>query len=190
MEKLAEKRNFIEDHKGFSLVEFIVVMAIMAILLGASVTLIGNLHYANLESAVESLHAMLEKQRVTTMSKEDDWYLYIYRLTDGYYMMLTNEEYGASSEIANKENGTKICSGSIQITAGSSGTILGSNDMVRISYLRNGVFSDESKVFVSGNVPEDFFDAGNREGRIVFTGRGSHNVTLYKDTGKNFIDEP
>lgn len=187
--KMAKKRKFIEDHKGFSFVELIVVIAIVAVLTGVSATLFGNLQYANTQAAVESVHSMLEKQRITTMSKEGNWYLYIYKLTDGYFMMMSNQMYDTKSEVANIESGTKICGTGIRISAGSSGTALGDNDMIRISYSRNGIFSDDTKV-ITASGPADFFDAGTREARIVFTGRASHNVTLYKDTGKNFIDEP
>lgn len=189
MKRLATERKFIREHKGFSLVEIIVTIAIASVLVGGSAMLLGNLQYANTKAAVESVHTMLEKQRITTMTKEGDWYLYIFKLSDGYYMKLVDGKYDTSGSVAQKEGATKICNNSIQISTSSSGTPLGYNDFIRIAYSRNGVFSADTTLFVE-DAPNDLFAGSSREARILFEGSGSHNVTLYKDTGKNFVDEP
>ena len=60
----AEKLN----NKGFSLIEAIICMAIMAILSVSAVSLSGHIKYANTKKCVKQLNQNLETARMTSMA--------------------------------------------------------------------------------------------------------------------------
>lgn len=73
-----------KDNKGYSLVEIMVVIAIIAILLLVGITGLGFIGSANLNSCTEEIKTAVGKTRITTMGK-DEAILRIYQGSDGYY---------------------------------------------------------------------------------------------------------
>lgn len=173
------KKRLREDNRGFSLVELIVVMAIVAILVGATVSLFRQITFANTEKAAETISANLEKARVTAMSKSGNNYIYIYKLDDGYYMKSSSVLMDALDAAQLDKNGVKICNNNIKIyRGGASGTLVDGSEVIRIRYTKTGVFHAETNVF-SGS---------GTEGQIVVNGVGDHTISLIKTTGKNYVD--
>ncbi len=168
-----------EDNRGFSLVELIVVMAIVAILVGAVVSLFRQITFANTEKAAETISANLEKARVAAMSKSGNNYIYIYKLDDGYYMKSLSDNLDAFDGALLDESGVRICNNNIQIyRGGASGTLVDGSEIIRIRYTKTGVFHTETNVF-SGS---------GTEGQIFVDGVGDHTISLIKTTGKNYVD--
>ena len=62
------------NQKGVTLVEIILVIAIIGILAGKTVMVIGHLRYADTEKAVKTVDSSLDKLQVQTMSKADTPY--------------------------------------------------------------------------------------------------------------------
>lgn len=169
-----------KDNRGFSLVEMIVVIAIAAILAGASATMVRQISFANTEKTAETIATTLDRERIAAMSKAGNGYTYIYKLDDGYYMKTLHgvslDTYDASFL---DTSGIKICGNRVEIYKDStSGTKVEGSNIIRIHYTKTGVFSADTNVFSGTDV----------EGRIVVTGVGTRTLSLIKTTGKNYLE--
>ena len=96
------------NNKGFSLVEMIIVIAVIAILAGASVTFFGHVRYANTQKTVESIDSAIDKLQSNAMSKSNNSYLYIYKLSDGYYMKTVDTYYDTFATSVFDTNGKRV----------------------------------------------------------------------------------
>lgn len=63
------KKRKLLGQNGITLVEIIIVIAIIGILASTSVMMIGHLHYANTQKVVRTLDASLDALQVRTMSQ-------------------------------------------------------------------------------------------------------------------------
>ena len=171
------------DQRGFSLVEIIVVIAITAILVGSSVTMINYIRYANTQKAVEAVGDMLDRQRISSMSQQGTQYLYIYRLDDGYYMKaLYNTKLSSYNSGSLGSGGIKICSESIAIRwedfDGNQTELQKENQVIRVVFKRSGVLNtDPRENSYSTNVS-----------KIIFEGSSTYTITLIEETGKHIIE--
>lgn len=88
-----EKRKLYSGNDGFSLVELIIVVAIMAALLTTVMLSISMVFSANAKACANSIQRAVADCKVTTMGKSAAW-LIIYRDTDGvlYGQMHTMEQ--------------------------------------------------------------------------------------------------
>ena len=170
------------DHKGMSLVEIILVLAIMGIMTGVSATLIGHIYYANTKKAVEEIDATLSKQRVEAMSHKDTIYLYIYSLSDGYYMKQLSEELYAFDSSKMTSDGIKLCGGSTTVLR--DGTAVDDSHIIRIAYKRSGVFDTTDVSAVAGISGEKRTNVTT----ITVSGRGSFSISLTAETGKHYVN--
>ena len=86
------KKRKLLGQNGITLVEIIIVIAIIGILASTSVMMIGHLHYANTQKVVRTLDASLDALQVRTMSKAGSSYLYIYKLDRRGRIMLAQRD--------------------------------------------------------------------------------------------------
>lgn len=131
-----------DDHKGFSLVELIVVMGIVAILSSLAFNMVGYLKHANTEKTIQTISMALSKQQASSMSKVNRPYLYIYQVSDVYYIMSSTTNYSTFNTTAmTASNGTDIGSGFTIKAESSLGTldITGTN-FIKVCYKRDGSF--------------------------------------------------
>lgn len=168
-----------KDQRGFSLVELIVVIAIIGVLAGGTVTLISHIQYANTQRAVQAVSDMLNRTRITSMSRQGPQYLYIYRLDDGYYMKVCDSVLDAYDDSKLGSGGIKICSDSISISMNLSGgspvALQRRNQVIRVAYKRSGVLNTN---IASG---------GSNADQIIFNGNGTFTIQIYANTGKHAV---
>ena len=171
--------NKIKNNRGMSLVELLIVMAVIGILAGTSFSMAGHIRHANIKKTVEAIDTELDKQRVLAMSKKDVPYLYIYRLDDGYYMRELTAKIWNFSVSDFTSDGVKICGNDAEIYMEStSGTKVEGTVFIRIAYKRNGVF--DYKV-----------ESGNRRTnvtKIILRGNEEHVIELIAETGRHEVN--
>lgn len=171
---LRRVKNFIVDHKGFSLVEMIIVIAVMGILAGASLAMMGHIRYANTQKAAELISSELSKQQVRSMTKAkaEKPYVYVYALSDGYYMRTSTTNCSGFDSGVHNADGVKLCNFSTDIysVTDSGEDKLDGSEVIKIVYNRSGSFSTETNV--TG---------------IKIDGTGTFNIKLITETGKHVV---
>lgn len=163
------------NEAGVTLIEIIIVLAIIGILASASVLLIGHLHYADTERVINNIDTTMNELQIKNISKAEQSYLYIYHLSDGYYMRILSDDLSGFDSSKLNGDGTKLSNNTIEIygtdAGGSRVTIKGTANYIKVSYTKSGSF-DSSKT----NVKE-----------IAIEGTPQQTLTLVFDTGKHFI---
>lgn len=104
--KKYEMKKRIRDNRGFSLVELIVVIAILSVIAGVSVSMLGVVPKARVNSCAKKLVSQLEKTRTNSLSFKDAS-LYLYRDTDGIYADLVIDKGGTSPVTLTERIGDK-----------------------------------------------------------------------------------
>lgn len=82
--------RFHEDQKGFTLVELVIVTAIVAIMAALSLTMLARIKYANTEKMVTHVTDALSKLQILAMTKETPRYMHIYKVGDDYYVCVND----------------------------------------------------------------------------------------------------
>lgn len=82
--------NMREKDKGFSLIELIVVIAIMAVALGVGSYSLSAISLANAKECATEIKSTLEAARMETVRSASNPGVQIYRGTDGVYMQAGN----------------------------------------------------------------------------------------------------
>lgn len=163
------------NEAGVTLIEIIIVFAIIGILASASVLLIGHLHYADTERVINNIDTSMNELQIKNISKAEQSYLYIYHLSDGYYMRILSDDLSGFDSSKLNGDGTKLSNNTIEIygtdAGGSRVAIKGTANYIKVSYTKSGSF-DSSRT----NVKE-----------IAIEGTPQQTLTLVFDTGKHFI---
>ena len=160
----SNKKN---NNRGFSLVELIVVVAIGAILIGASILSIASISGTAAKQCARNIESILNKTRVTTMGK-DTAAIELYKDgSDGaYYYEVTVTNGKGETTAETKKIGR-------------------SNLEIRYST----TFNNASKLDVSNPIKIEFDRSSGAEktdiGKIwVKHGSTEKTITIYKETGK------
>ena len=104
--------KFRDNQKGFTLVELVIVTAIVSIMASLSLTMLGRIKYANTEKTVNYVYDALKKLQITAMSKEEHSYLHIYKEGKNYYYVTSSSPDYSSTSMGT--NGTSL-GGNIKI---------------------------------------------------------------------------
>lgn len=158
--------------KGMTLVEIILVIAIIGILAGSAVLMIGHIRYADTQKTVKTIDSALDKLQIQTMSKTGNRYLYIYHLSNGNYMKVLTDNLASFDATKLDSNGTKLSNDSVSIYMDSlSGTKVDGSDFIKVAYTK-----------------ELTFDTGNTNvNAILVNGGSTYKLQLYNETGKHMV---
>lgn len=192
-----EKQRNLEA--GFTLVEMIVVIAIMAILAGVAAGSLSLITAGNAKKCSARFNGALNEAQVQTMSLKDPSYLYLYRESSGKVMVATsNEKCDSRSDFDTKaanmktrEVGDKAITVKFTFAADGVSTTsdvektLGDDQMLRIVYRKdNGAYDvAESGQFGSGGRLGNLFIK-----EVKFSGKGRYKVKMVEETGKHFVE--
>ena len=172
--------RFRDDQKGFTLIELVIVAAVVTIMASLSLTMLGRIKYANTEKMVNYVYDALKKLQITAMSKSEANYLHIYKEGDTYYYITsTSPSYHAASM------GTKGTSlgGNIKIykvvgALGSDEEITGGT-RIAISYKKDGCIREKD---ADGHALEDIR-------KIVIKGSFDVEIRINPKTGKCVVEK-
>lgn len=166
------------NQRGVTLIEIIIVIAMIGILTGGSVLFLGHLHYADTEKVVKTLDSALDELQVKNMSKADTYYMYVYDAGNGYYMKTMTDDLTSFDSSKLDTDGIKLANHTIEIygigndASGSRITLDGTTNYIKISYTKSASFQESET-----NVKQ-----------ICIDGMPEYSISLVFDTGKHFID--
>lgn len=159
----------LRNQNGITLVEIIIVIAIVGILASTAVMMIGHLHYADTQKVVKTLDSSLNELQVKTMSKTGDYYMYVYHLSDGYYVQILSENLSAFDSSRLTTDGKKLSNNTISICQ--DGVELPEDGYMKIAYTKQATFDTTNT-----NVQT-----------IQIEGVPEYSIQLVYDTGKHFV---
>ena len=90
-----------KNQKGYSMVELVVVIAILAVLTGSGITFLGLLPGSAVKGCAREITSQLEKTRTNALSFENAA-CYLYCKDDGIYMRIDTKRAGVDSSIEQK----------------------------------------------------------------------------------------
>ena len=195
--------NIREDKRGFSLIELIITMAIMAVFAGAIIGCLAYINVGKTKKASAKLNNQITKIQTATMTKKGVTYLYIYRTSDGIYSSMASDTTDSDGDgvpdgyknrldldAAITVSQIKLCDSSVTIKgseAGAAATTLNNNNMLKIGYSKGtGSFIYSNNGTVTGGkamTEMPFYSTIELSGKEKFT------IQLVKTTGKHFIKE-
>lgn len=170
-------KKWIHDHRGMSLVEIIIVIAIIGIMAGSSFVMINNVKAANLKDTVETIDTSLNKLQMQTMSKAGNPFLYIYKLGDGYYLKILYEKLDVFDGSKLDADGTKVATNAVKIYMDAEAPdklVEDGGRFIRIAYRKSMEFS--------------YTDNDTNVNSIVVTGISAYEIKLMSETGKHIVN--
>ena len=161
--------------KGFSMVELIIVVAIIGIMTAVATISMGYIQSGNLRSAAKKIDLSLSKLKYDAKSKENKVYLYIYKSNDKYYMYYSEDENASASLTA--ANGSLICDNRCKITF-NGGVAVEGGSYIKVAYKKSGAISSKSNL--SNDISDITISYADGTGII-------YKNVIYKETGKHTL---
>lgn len=166
------------DNKGFSLIEMVVVLAIMLVMTGAIMMSVSSLYSQQVKRATRTIDSLLTDTKTLTMAKTSS-YFSLRKDGDYYYAETTD---GTKKQLSNNKTLTvkyKLKSGTSYIDVATT--------PVAISYQKSsGAFDKAGSVNVDGSVNlrsvDDYVDMF-----IISCGNREMKIKLYPKTGKHEV---
>jgi len=163
-----------KDHRGVSLVELIVVLAIMGVLAGAGVSLFGTLTGAKLNEASDKITAALGRTRTEALSRSDAEFT-LYQNANGKYYVDIYYSGNTGGTTITEEVGASQLSMSYSNSDGTTTVISGTNQL-KIQFDRS-----------TGAIKSAYESNGSSiytKNIVISAGTRTKTITLYTLTGK------
>ena len=159
----------VKDNKGFSLVELIVVIGIIAVVTSATFFGFGYLSMADCKKCATRINSGLSNTRSKTMKNVDPVHMFLYRYDGNYYI-----KYDKNDTIVKNDDAEKVGNGNITVTIYAVGGTT--------TVLQDG--SEPVKITVSRK--DGHYIAGPQSIKVSADGT-TKEVYLVRDTGKHFV---
>lgn len=169
------------NNTGYSMIEVMLVIAILVILSTGSMVAFSHIKYGNTTTCAKEIGAAIDKVRLEAMSKADKPDLYIYQYEKNYYLK-------ASSTIPIlDDSGTKIGSNEIKISyldAVSGEVVVASPAAIRLGFSRSTGSFINTDTAVAGEIDKGpvFYK------QLIISGGKTYTITMYETTGKHEIN--
>jgi prepilin-type N-terminal cleavage/methylation domain-containing protein len=169
-------------NKGFTYVEVIIVLAILAVALVVVFTSINSIHALNVKQCVKDIAGELAKEKIAAMTRKSDVYMRLYKTGSGIYA----DEYENSTLVS---AGVFLGKSSVGITwfseTNTAGTKLGSDGIVIAFNKSNGSFKSigDAWALYSGAAAPAYADEYYTQ-LVVANPYGSKSLVLWPQTGK------
>ncbi|MBE5863348.1 MAG: prepilin-type N-terminal cleavage/methylation domain-containing protein [Lachnospiraceae bacterium] len=129
-----------KDQNGFSLIELVVVIGIIAVLATFSLSMLGRLRSANAEKAVQTLSASIKKLQANSMSKAQKPYMYIYKVGNTYYVRISTNAALLGTDLT-ASSGTELATGikiSTKVNSADAATEVTNTNFLKIYFQKDG----------------------------------------------------
>lgn len=171
-----------KDNRGFTLIEFIVVVLIIAVLSTGTILSANVLGLGSAKSTVERISTLLDYVQVENMTKNKPYFLIIEENSDKYYARVYKDTEVISSEKLELTRGELSClidTGIVSTEYLISSTSVAGRDT--ISRLRICFFKE------TGGINE--YDGSHAVEQITVSAAGStYSIRLVAATGKHYIE--
>ena len=176
---MKNKKKFINvSNNGFTLIEVIIVIAIISIISTGAILTVSHIGYMNTEKTAKIINMEMETVRMATMTKSESYYLYLYKIDGTLYMKTSTESMGNNAGL-NESSGKKLavnCSVAYQLfededTEPTGELSLSDGAFLQISFIRSsGAFSSGYKYIKITN------------------GNHSSKIDSIKETGRHLVE--
>lgn len=164
------------NNKGFSLVELLIVMAILAIIGSGAFMSFNVIHNANVNNAAGTINSTLSAIRMNNMSKVQTQYLQIYRVGGYNYYRVDDKakidfNYKLHKLGTSSTNVSFITTNSIRIT---------DNCGISISFTRSG----ECKLYNK----DGSLNSADLNGITIYNATRNKSIRILPAIGKHYLD--
>lgn len=180
-----------EKRDGFSLIELVIVIALMGILVGGIGLSIGLLRAADTKEAAYAINGGLTDLKSRTTGGKDQPYMYLYSLNDTYYLDISYNPpvaSGGAVKFTPTTDAKEIGDSRMQILRGSDKEELGDSPegFVCIAFQKkDGAFlknaSDQCLQNGVSTCPEEI--------HVVGDGASEYVIHMIPDTGHHYVEE-
>jgi len=183
----------VNKNAGFSMIELIVVITIMALMVGGSFVGIGMLALGDSKKAVKNISSQLEELRTNTLSVAGSWRAEIYKKDNSYRIDIIKKKKDLSEELVSSTAiGSKITI--LYKDSESSEKEVNDNNRLVISFLQGSGKVDQVKLINADLSETNLFGTSSttsKTGDIIVKVKSStvsNSLTLWYLTGKLTAD--
>gem|GEM_PF-1550503 len=170
-----------KNNKGMSMIEIILVLAILALLSTGMLTGINYIQYGNTKKCSNLIDSALDKVRIDAMSKAEKPYLYLYEFEGSYYMLES-----AETTPTLDSSGTKLGNRQVRLYYSTDpGGVAEITSSIPLHYMKIGFV--KSTGGIAQNADNSYYDE-----ILIKNGAGTetrYTITLIKATGKHYIEK-